>query len=75
MEIISRCPGHRHLVGEVAGRRSEALVTRHRASLVGVHQVLGEFEQAAVRQAVFDHRPFDVGFSGQLWKRRLEVVP
>ncbi len=38
---------------------------------VGVHQVLGEAEQAAVRQAVLDHRPCDVGLSGQLWTRRL----
>ncbi|MCP9961021.1 hypothetical protein LUX05_05880 [Streptomyces somaliensis] len=36
-----------------------------------MHQVLGEAEQAAVRQAVFDHQPFDVGLSGQLWTRRL----
>ncbi|WP_455753435.1 helix-turn-helix domain-containing protein [Streptomyces halstedii] len=27
--------------------------------------------QAAVRQAVLDHRPCDVGLSGQLWTRRL----
>ncbi|WP_441350707.1 IS630 family transposase [Streptomyces cellostaticus] len=40
-------------------------------SRVGVHQVLGEAEQAAVRQAVLDHRPCDAGLSGQLWTRRL----
>ncbi|MEV0410091.1 hypothetical protein AB0I68_04565 [Streptomyces sp. NPDC050448] len=36
-----------------------------------MHQLLGEAEQAAVRQAVLDHRPCDVGLSGQLWTRRL----
>ncbi|MGX1248369.1 transposase [Streptomyces ambofaciens] len=54
----------------LAGGR-EALVTRPRGKPVGVHQVLGEAEQAAVRQAVLDHRPCDVGLSGQLWTRRL----
>ncbi|WP_241740844.1 winged helix-turn-helix domain-containing protein [Streptomyces sp. L2] len=53
-----------------AGGR-EALVMRPRGKPVGVHQVLGESEQAAVRQAVLDHRPCDVGLSGQLWTRRL----
>lgn len=53
-----------------AGGR-EALVMRPRGKPVGVHQVLGEAEQAAVRQAVLDHRPCDVGLSGQLWTRRL----
>ncbi|MCX4964219.1 helix-turn-helix domain-containing protein [Streptomyces sp. NBC_00654] len=43
-----------------AGGR-EALVMRPRGKPVGVHQVLGEAEQAAVRQAVLDHRPCDVG--------------
>ncbi|WP_455754730.1 winged helix-turn-helix domain-containing protein [Streptomyces niveus] len=33
--------------------------------------MLGEAEQAAVRQVVLDHRPCDVGLSGQLWTRRL----
>ncbi|WP_405786004.1 winged helix-turn-helix domain-containing protein [Streptomyces sp. NBC_01367] len=42
-----------------------------RGKPVGVHQVLGEAEQAAVRQAVVDHRPCNVGLSGQLWTRRL----
>ncbi|MFF7438841.1 winged helix-turn-helix domain-containing protein [Streptomyces sp. NPDC008122] len=28
-------------------------------------------EQTAVRQAVLDHRPCDVGLSGRLWTRRL----
>lgn len=32
-----------------------------RGKPVGVHQVLGEAEQAAVRQAVLDHRPCDAG--------------
>ncbi|MGY3785359.1 helix-turn-helix domain-containing protein [Streptomyces antibioticus] len=40
----------------LAGGR-EALVMRPRGKPVGVHQVLGEAEQAAVRQAVLDHRP------------------
>ncbi|GAA3289596.1 hypothetical protein GCM10020295_01810 [Streptomyces cinereospinus] len=54
----------------LAGGR-DALVMRPRGKPVGVHQVLGEAEQAAVRQAVLDHRPCDVGLSGQLWTRRL----
>ncbi|MFE5096299.1 transposase [Streptomyces sp. NPDC056638] len=49
----------------------DALVMRPRGKPVGVHQVLGEAEQAAVRQAVLDHRPCDVGLGGQLWTRRL----
>ncbi|MFD4261426.1 hypothetical protein ACFWR9_28320 [Streptomyces sp. NPDC058534] len=44
---------------------------RPRGKPVGVHQVLAEDEHAAVRQAVLDHRPCDVGPSGQLWTRRL----
>jgi hypothetical protein len=47
---------------------------RPRGKPVGVHPgVLGKAEQAAVRQAVLDHRPRDVGLSGQLWTRRLVV--
>ncbi|MER8199257.1 winged helix-turn-helix domain-containing protein [Streptomyces microflavus] len=42
-----------------------------RGKPAGVHQVLGEAEQAAVRQAVLDHRPSEVGLCGQLWTRRL----
>ncbi|MEV7676881.1 winged helix-turn-helix domain-containing protein [Streptomyces sp. NPDC088752] len=38
---------------------------------VGVHQVLGETEQATVRQAVLDHRSCNVELPGQLWTRRL----
>lgn len=53
-----------------AGGR-EALVMRPRGKPVGVRQVLGEAEQAAVRQAVLDHRPSEVGLGGQLWTRRL----
>jgi transposase len=53
-----------------AGGR-EALVMRPRGKTVGVHQVLGEVEQAAVRQAVLEHRPCEVGLGGQLWTRRL----
>ncbi|MEV4947939.1 hypothetical protein [Streptomyces sp. NPDC053755] len=53
-----------------AGGR-EALVMQPRGRPVGVHQVLGEAEQAAVRQAVLDHRPCDVGLGGHLWTRRL----
>jgi hypothetical protein len=48
-----------------AGDR-EALVMRPRGKPAGVHQVLREAEQAAVRQAVLDHHPCDVGLSGQL---------
>lgn len=54
----------------LAGGR-DALAMRPRGKPVGVHQVLGEAEQAAVRQAVLDHRPCDLGLSGQLWTRRL----
>ncbi|MGW2588514.1 helix-turn-helix domain-containing protein [Streptomyces virginiae] len=46
-----------------AGGR-EALVMRLRGKPVGVHQVLGEAEQAAVRQAVLDHIPSDLGLTG-----------
>lgn len=53
-----------------AGGR-EAPVMQPRGKPVGVHQVLGEAEQAAVRQAALDHRSCDVGLSGQLWTRRL----
>ncbi|MEW5656260.1 hypothetical protein [Streptomyces cinereoruber] len=42
-----------------------------RGTPAGVHQVLGEAEQAAVRQAVLDYRPCDVDLNGQLWTRRL----
>nr|WP_079148412.1 IS630 family transposase [Streptomyces agglomeratus] len=51
-----------------AGGR-DALVARPRGKRVGEHQVLSEAEQAAVRQAVLDHQPCDLGFSGQLWTR------
>ncbi|WP_398859117.1 winged helix-turn-helix domain-containing protein [Streptomyces chengmaiensis] len=53
-----------------AGGR-DALVMCPRGKPVGVHQVLGEAEQAAVRQAILDHGPCDVGLSGQLWTWRL----
>ncbi|MFC8273242.1 helix-turn-helix domain-containing protein [Streptomyces sp. NPDC057271] len=46
----------------LAGGR-EALVMRPRGKPVGVHQVLGEAVQAAVRQAVLDHRSRDLGRS------------
>ncbi|MER7049258.1 winged helix-turn-helix domain-containing protein [Streptomyces jumonjinensis] len=36
---------------------------------MGGHQVLSEAEQAAVRQAVLDRFPSDLGLSGQLWTR------
>jgi transposase len=57
------------VVCEVAGR--EALVMRPRGKPAGVHQVLGEAEQGAIRQAILEPRPCDVGLSGQLWTRRL----
>ncbi|MCY0963128.1 IS630 family transposase [Streptomyces sp. H27-H5] len=51
-----------------AGGR-DALLSRSRGRRVGEHQVLSEAEQAAVRQAVLDHIPSDLGLSGQLWTR------
>ncbi|WP_435877636.1 helix-turn-helix domain-containing protein [Streptomyces halstedii] len=51
-----------------AGGR-DALLSRPRGRRVGEHQVLSVAEQAAVRQAVFDHIPSDLGLSGQLWTR------
>jgi transposase len=36
-----------------------------------VHQVLGEADPGAVRQTDLEHRPCDVGLSGQLWTRWL----
>ncbi|MFJ8400893.1 helix-turn-helix domain-containing protein [Streptomyces microflavus] len=51
-----------------AGGR-EALLARTKGRPVGVHQVLGGAEQAAVRQAVLDYGPCDVGLVGQLWTR------
>lgn len=53
----------------MAGGR-EALVMRPHGKPVGM-QVLGEAEQAALRQAVLDHQPSEVGLGGQLWTRRL----
>ncbi|WTT48133.1 helix-turn-helix domain-containing protein [Streptomyces zaomyceticus] len=53
-----------------AGGR-DALLSRPRGRRVGEHQVLSEAEQAAVRQAVLDHIPSDLGLSGQLWTRGL----
>ncbi|WP_438818574.1 IS630 family transposase [Streptomyces brasiliscabiei] len=52
----------------LAGGR-EALVAQPRGRRVGEHQILGEVEQQAVRQAVLDHRPCDLGLAGQLWTR------
>ncbi|MER6113270.1 IS630 family transposase [Streptomyces hirsutus] len=52
-----------------AGGR-DALLSRPRGRRAGDHQVLSEAEQAAVRQAVLDHTPSDLGLSGQLWTRR-----
>ncbi|MFD9116778.1 IS630 family transposase [Streptomyces bottropensis] len=51
-----------------AGGR-EALTARPRGRRVGEHQVLSEVEQAAVRQAILDHLPCDLGLRGQLWTR------
>ncbi|WP_431683749.1 winged helix-turn-helix domain-containing protein [Kitasatospora sp. KL5] len=51
-----------------AGGR-EALIGRPRGRRVGDHQVLPEAEQAALRQAVLDHQPCDLGLPGQLWTR------
>ncbi|MGS2590058.1 IS630 family transposase [Streptomyces hebeiensis] len=44
-------------------------MARPRGRQVGEHQVLGAVEQRAVRQAVLDHRPCDLGLAGQLWTR------
>ncbi|ANZ21739.1 Winged helix-turn helix [Streptomyces noursei ATCC 11455] len=52
----------------LAGGR-EALTARPRGKRVGEHQVLSAAEQAAVRQAVLDHQPCDLGLTGQLWTR------
>lgn len=52
----------------LAGGR-EALVAQPRGRRVGEHQVLDAVEQQAVRQAVLDHRPCDLGLAGQLWTR------
>ncbi|WP_455711823.1 helix-turn-helix domain-containing protein [Streptomyces avermitilis] len=46
-----------------AGGR-EALTARPRGKRVGEHQVLSEAEQAALRQAVLDHRLVTWGFRG-----------
>lgn len=51
-----------------AGGR-EALVAQPRGRRVGEHQVLDAVEQQAIRQAVLDHRPCDLGLAGQLWTR------
>ncbi|MEU9015963.1 IS630 family transposase [Streptomyces sp. NPDC048479] len=47
----------------------QALVCRPRGRRPGEHQVLDEAEQQAIRQAVLDHCPCDLGLSGQLWTR------
>jgi transposase len=52
----------------VAGGR-EALVAQPRGRSVGEHQALSGAEQAAIRQAVLEHRPCDLGLHGQLWTR------
>lgn len=51
----------------VGGR--EPLVAQLRGRRVGEHQVLDAVEQRAIRQAVLDHRPCDLGLAGQLWTR------
>ncbi|EST25501.1 hypothetical protein N566_24500, partial [Streptomycetaceae bacterium MP113-05] len=50
---------------QLSGRA--ALVMRPRGKQVGVHQVLREAEQAAVRQAILDHRPCEVGEAVRRW--------
>ncbi|WP_425587761.1 IS630 family transposase [Streptomyces plumbiresistens] len=52
----------------LAGGR-EALVSQPRGRRIGEHQLLGEAEQQAIRQAVLDHRPCDLGLAGQFWTR------
>lgn len=51
-----------------AGGR-DALTARPRGKRVGEYQMLSEAEQAALRHAVLDHRPCELGLSGQLWTR------
>ncbi|WP_420712415.1 MULTISPECIES: winged helix-turn-helix domain-containing protein [unclassified Streptomyces] len=53
----------------MAGRRAGRVVVPAAGRRAGEHQVLSEAEQAAVRQAVLDHTPSDLGLSGQLWTR------
>ncbi len=52
----------------LAGGR-EALVAQPRGRRVGEHQVLSTVEQQAIRQAVLDYRPCELGLPGQLWTR------
>jgi transposase len=52
----------------LAGGR-EALVVQPRGRRVGEHQLLGEAEQEAIRQALLDHWLCDLGLAGQLWTR------
>ncbi|MFD3976741.1 helix-turn-helix domain-containing protein [Streptomyces cyaneofuscatus] len=52
-------------VSRQAGGR-DALLSRSRGRRVGEHQGLSEAEQAAVRQAVLDHIPSELGLSDQL---------
>jgi transposase len=54
----------------LAGGR-QALLAQPRGRRPGEHQVLDTAEQQAIRQAILDHRPCDVGLSGQLWTRGL----
>ncbi|WP_417803769.1 IS630 family transposase [Streptomyces xiangluensis] len=44
-------------------------MSQPRGRRIGEHQLLGEAEQQAIRQAVLDHRPCDLGLAGQLWTR------
>lgn len=52
----------------LAGGR-DALLARPRGKRVGEHQVLSDAEQQAIRQAILDHQPCDLGLAGQLWTR------
>ncbi|MFE5690680.1 IS630 family transposase [Streptomyces sp. NPDC056512] len=52
----------------LAGVR-EALVAQPRGRRVGEHLLLGEAEQQAIRQAVLERRPCDLGLAGRLWTR------
>lgn len=52
----------------LAGGR-EALIGRPRGRRVGEHQVLSEAERAAVRQAVLDHQPCELGLAARMWTR------
>ncbi|MFE2937075.1 MULTISPECIES: IS630 family transposase [unclassified Streptomyces] len=66
-KVSARAVGNWWAKWQAGGR--DALLSRTRGRRAGGHQVLSEAEQAAVRQAVLDHAPCDLGLAGQLWTR------